>query len=148
MRTPLSLAAGLALIILLLVAAAAAQTPGGGAGAPAGAAPGLYNPQTVETVSGVVVSVPATKGQEGFPEPARLILDTGAGKIPVVLGPAWFVAQQGLKIAPLDKIAVTGSRITIKGKPALVAAEIKKGGQVMELRDKQTGAPRWGRGGK
>lgn len=147
MRKTLFRAPGLAVIILLLVAAAAAQTPGSG-GAPGGPALGLYNPKTVETVSGVVVSVSPPTGPEGFPEPARLILATGQGKIPVVLGPAQFVKQQGLKIAPLDKIEVTGSRITVKGKPAIVAAEIKKGGQIMRLRD-QAGAPLWsGRGRK
>jgi len=125
----------------LLAGIAAAQAP------PAGPQ-GLYNPQTVETLSGVVVSVPPIRGQEGFPEPARFILDTGRGKLPVVLGPGWFVDRQGMKIAPLDKVEVTGSRIMVKGKPAIVAAELKKGGQVMELRDQQTGAPKWGGRGR
>ncbi len=93
------------------------------------------------------MSVPPTTGQEGFPEPARLILDTDQGKIPVILGPPWFVEKQELKIAALDRIEVTGSRITLKGKPAVIAAEVRKGDKVLRLREKN-GTPLWGAPGR
>jgi hypothetical protein len=35
-----------------------------------------------------------------------------------------------------------GSRITFAGKPAIVAAEVKKGDQVLKLRD-ESGTPLW-----
>jgi hypothetical protein len=41
-----------------------------------------------------------------------------------------------------DKIEVKGSRITYQGKPAIIAAEIHKGDEVLMLRD-ANGIPMW-----
>ena len=47
-----------------------------------------------------------------------------------------------------DLIIVTGSRVTVDGKPAIIAAQIKKGDDILKLRD-QNGIPMWsGRGGR
>lgn len=35
-----------------------------------------------------------------------------------------------------------GSRVTFQGKPAVIAAEVKKGDEVLKLRD-ETGLPAW-----
>jgi hypothetical protein len=40
-----------------------------------------------------------------------------------------------VKIAQKDKIEVKGSRITFEGKPALIAADVKKGDEVFTHRD-------------
>jgi hypothetical protein len=40
-------------------------------------------------------------------------------------------------------VEVTGSRVTLEGKPAIVAAKVKKGSEVLKLRD-ETGRPLWG----
>ncbi len=37
---------------------------------------------------------------------------------------------------------VRGSRITFKGKPAIITAEVKKGDQILRLRD-ENGFPVW-----
>ncbi len=58
------------------------------------------------------------------------------------MGPDWYVEKQPLKIAPQDQVDVRGSRITYEGKPAIVAAEVKKGDQVLKLRD-AAGIPAW-----
>ncbi len=126
-------ASGLVMTWLLLILATQA----------AGQPPMLYNPQTVQTVSGIVVSTGPAAAKEGLPEPVHLVLKTDLGNVTVLLGPNWFIDQQPVKIVPLDRIRVTGSRITLQGKPALVAAEVRKGEQVLKLRDEQ-GAPRWG----
>lgn len=47
-----------------------------------------------------------------------------------------------MTIEPNDKIEVKGSRVTIDDKPALIAAELKKGDEVLKLRD-ETGVPAW-----
>jgi hypothetical protein len=39
-------------------------------------------------------------------------------------------------------VEVTGSRITYEGQPAIIAGEVKKGGQVLKLRD-AAGVPAW-----
>jgi hypothetical protein len=46
------------------------------------------------------------------------------------------------KIQKGDTIEVKGSRVTITGKPAIIAAEVKKGDNVLVLRD-NNGIPAW-----
>ncbi len=62
--------------------------------------------------------------------------------ISVHLGPSWYLENQDLKIEPKDKIEVKGSKITFEGKPAIVAAEVRKGDEVLRLRD-DAGFPVW-----
>ncbi|MFZ5452154.1 MAG: DNA-binding protein [Thermodesulfobacteriota bacterium] len=107
--------------------------------------PVRYDPATVETVSGIVVAAPRPTPPGGISERAQLTLKTDKETITVFLGPGWFVDQQGLKIANLDRVQVTGSRILVQGKPALIAGEIRKGDRILKLRDDR-GQPLW-RGG-
>jgi hypothetical protein len=72
-------------------------------------------------------------------------MDAGPEKLPVHLGPSFFVDQQGLKLAKGDRIAVKGSRITLDGAPALIAQEITRGNETMVLRD-ASGSPVWSGG--
>jgi cell division septal protein FtsQ len=74
----------------------------------------------------------------------HLQLKTAQGIVTVLLGPNWFLARQPLKFSPLDRLEVTGSKITLQGKPVLVAAAVKKGEQVLKLRTEQ-GMPLWGK---
>ena len=112
---------------------------GWGAGTPYGR---MYNPQTVETISGEVVSVDKITPMKGMNYGVHLTLKTDKGTISVHLGPGWYIENQDVKIAPDDKIEVKGSRITFEGKPALIAAEVKKGDAVLVLRD-ASGFPVW-----
>jgi len=56
--------------------------------------------------------------------------------------PAWYIQRQDMKIVPGDKVEITGSRITFQGKPAIIAAEVKKGIEILKLRD-ENGFPVW-----
>jgi hypothetical protein len=47
-----------------------------------------------------------------------------------------------VKIEPKDTIEVKGSRTTVAGKPAIIAAEVKKGDELLKLRD-ESGFPVW-----
>ncbi|MBM4276039.1 MAG: DNA-binding protein [Deltaproteobacteria bacterium] len=105
--------------------------------------PGLFDPKTVETVSGIVVAVPPPAAKGGVPQPAHLALKTDRETLMVILGPAWFFERQGFAISALDKIQVTGSRVMFQGKPGLIAAEVKKGDRTLKLRDEK-GTPLWG----
>jgi hypothetical protein len=102
----------------------------------------IYNPQTVETISGEVVSVDKITPMKGMSYGVHLTLKTDKETISVHLGPGWYIENQDVKIAPGDKIEVKGSRITFEGKPALIAAELKKGDAVLVLRD-ASGFPVW-----
>jgi ribosome-associated protein YbcJ (S4-like RNA binding protein) len=102
----------------------------------------MYNPATVETVKGEVVAVEKITPMKGMRYGIHLMVKTDKETIPIHLGPAWFIERQDTKIEKGDRIEVTGSRVTVNGKPAIIAAEVKKGGNVLVLRDK-AGVPVW-----
>jgi hypothetical protein len=102
----------------------------------------MYNPATVETVSGVVESVDKITPMKGMRSGIHLTVKTEKETIPVHLGPEWYIERQDVKIEKGDKIEVTGSRVTFAGKPAIIAAEVKKGDNVLVLRD-SAGIPAW-----
>ena len=101
-----------------------------------------YDPKTVETLQGKVLSVEKTQ-ERG--RGVHLMLQTDQETIAVHLGPSWYIDKQMPKIETNDTITVTGSRITVGGKPAIIAAQVKKGNETLKLRD-ENGLPVW-RGG-
>lgn len=131
-------------LILAGVSRGQPAAPAGKGGGPGG----FYNPETVVTVSGLVISMTPPRAQQGLPELVYLTLKTETAKITVFLGPSVALDQMPVKIKALDKIEVTGSKITWQNQPVIIAAEVKKGDQVMKLRDPK-GRPVWsGRGAK
>ncbi len=102
----------------------------------------MYNTQTVETVSGEVVKVEKIKPMKGMSYGIHLFLKTEKGDIPVHLGPAWYINNQDMEVAVGDKVEVKGSRVEFSGKPAIIAAEVKKGDETLKLRD-ENGFPVW-----
>ena len=104
----------------------------------------MYDTKTVETISGEVVSVTKMTPMEGMSSGLHLTLKTGKETVSVHLGPSWYLQKQVVKIEPKDTIEVKGSRITFNGKPAIIAAEVKKGAEVLRLRD-ESGHPVWAR---
>ena len=114
--------------------------PGGwGPGAPYNK---MYDPKTVETISGEVVKVDRITPLKGMVYGVYISVKTDKEEIPVQLGPGWYLEYQDVKIEPKDKVEVKGSRITFFGKPAIFASEVKKGDQVLKLRD-DNGFPLW-----
>jgi hypothetical protein len=101
-----------------------------------------YDPKTVETLTGEVVKVNRFRPGRGVSSGIHLQLKTDNETIPVHLGPAWFIENQDGEIEANDTITVKGSRITFDEKPAIIAAEIVKGEQVLKLRDEK-GFPMW-----
>jgi hypothetical protein len=146
MKKLLPLIAAMTVLSLLSGAEALAQKGimwrgggGWGAGTPYSR---MYNPQTIETISGEVVSVDKITPMKGMYYGVHAVLRTDKVTISVHLGPGWYIENQDVKIAPKDKIEVKGSRITFEGKPAIIAAEVKKGNDVLMLRD-ANGLPSW-----
>lgn len=132
------------LLSLALASASLAQPGEKAATAGEGAGPGaaLYDPKTVETLSGLVVSITPAPPPGSLPQRVQLTLKTESETLPVFLGPHPYIDQQGVKITALDRIQVRGSRITVQGKPAIIAQEIRRGNQVLKLRDEK-GVPLW-----
>ncbi len=102
----------------------------------------LYDPKTVESISGEVVKVDTITPWKGMSSGVHLLVKTDKETISVHLGPAWYVERQDVKITPGDKVEITGSRITFQGKPAIIASELKKGDEILRLRD-ENGFPIW-----
>jgi hypothetical protein len=102
----------------------------------------MYNPKTVETLSGEVVSVDRITPEKGMAYGVHLMLKTEKETVSVHLGPQWYIERQDTEIKTKDSIQVKGSRITFEGKPAIIAAEVKKGDEVLKLRDEK-GVPYW-----
>lgn len=141
-------------IALVLAATVAWAQPGMGPGRGQGRGWGagdpysrMYDPKTVETLSGEVASVDRFTPGRRMSSGVHFTLKTEKETIPVHLGPSWYVEKQGVTIAPGDKVEVTGSRITYQGNPTIIAAEVKKGGQVLKLRD-AAGVPAWAGAGQ
>lgn len=135
-----------ALVVATLVAAPALAGPGGGRGSGGwgmgGSYQRMFNPATVETVAGQVVSVDRMAPMKGMNQGIHLKLKTDQETIPVHVGPAWYLERLDTKIEKGDSIEVKGSRVNFQGKPALIASEIKKGDAVLKLRD-DSGFPVW-----
>lgn len=127
-------------LILALIMACGSENQGGLVGGGAGY-DRMYDPRTVGSVSGEVVSVDKITDR-GTGSGLSLTLKTDKETILVYLGPGWFLEKQDLTFAPKDKVEVTGSQITFQGKPAIIAAQVNKGDQSLKLRD-PAGIPAW-----
>ena len=115
---------------------------GSGGWGPGAAYGRMYNAKTVETVSGEVMTVDRITPMHGMSAGVHLVVKTDSGEVSVHLGPQWYLENQDVKIEPKDTVEIKGSRVTVQGKPAIIAAEVKKGDQVLKLRD-EAGMPAW-----
>jgi len=146
MKTLVTVVAALMLFSFFIGTGALAQQGqtlrGGGGWGPGTPYTRMYNPQTVELLSGEVVSVENMTPMRGMGAGVHMMMKTDKETISVHLGPSWYIENQDITIAPADKIEAKGSRITFEGKPAIIASEVKKGADVLMLRD-ASGVPLW-----
>jgi hypothetical protein len=137
-----------AVILSMIVSAAVvlAQQPmkwkGSGGWGMGGAYGRMYDTKTVETITGVVEKVEMTMPMRGMSYGVHLAVKSEKGTFDVHLGPGWYIENQDVKIMPGDKVEVTGSKIIFRNKPAIIAAEVRKGDEVLRLRDRN-GVPVW-----
>jgi hypothetical protein len=107
----------------------------------------LYNPQAVVTLAGKVVAVDRRAARKaGRPERVTMVLQTDQGAVKVHLGPADYFDQQAMKLAPGDQVEVRGVKANRLKAPTFIAGEVRKGGQILKLRDETTGRPLWLKG--
>ena len=117
--------------------------PGGGMGGPGAR---RFDPATVTTIQGRIADIQRLdRGRRH--QGVHLAVTSGSEALPVHLGPDFYVDAQPLKLAKGDQIEVKGSRVTFEGQPAIIAQEVRRGGEVLALRDAD-GLPLWrGQGG-
>ena len=70
-------------------------------------------------------------------------VESGTDSLTAMLGPVTFLTANSLTLAAGDMIDISGSKVTMAGKPSLIATEVKKGETKVVLRDKATGQPAW-----
>ncbi len=143
MRRIATVTVAVALTSVLSGSCLAQEGMGGGRGVNTAAGVRSYNAKTVESISGEVVSVDKLPRQRG-PSAGGIHVNVKTEKetIAAHLGPAWYLKQQGLTMQAGDRIEIRGSRITYRGHPAIIAAEVKKGSQSLKLRE-DDGRPLW-----
>jgi hypothetical protein len=106
----------------------------------------MFNPNTVETVSGKVVKIDEIMPMRGMSRGIHLTLRTGKGDVSVHLGPAWYINKQEPAVQVGDRVDIKGSMVTFHGGPVMIAQEVRMGDRVLRLRD-DNGMPMWaGRG--
>jgi len=103
-----------------------------------------YDPKTECTIEGEVVKsgTGIYDGVRGLEKTDEIVLRLGQQNLPVILAPHTFLEQQNFRVEAGDRVRVTGSRITIRGEPAMVAREVRKGDQVVAIRSGK-GTPLW-----
>jgi sporulation protein YlmC with PRC-barrel domain len=104
----------------------------------------IFDPKTIKTISGQVIKVDQVP-QPGFGMEIRLTVYIDTKEVvPVYLGPAYYIvgSEHAKHFRIGDKVTVTGSQITVHGEPFMLATTVKRGNEVLRLRDK-VGAPEW-----
>jgi len=104
----------------------------------------IFDSKTIKTISGQVIKV----GQ--VPEPGlgmemRLTVFIDKKEVlPVLLGPAFYIigSEEADPFKIGDQVTVSGSEVTVNGEPLMIAMTVKRGNQVLRLRDKD-GNPEW-----
>ena len=104
----------------------------------------MYDPQTVQTFSGTIVSVDRIPAGRSVRAGIHITLHTDARTLDVAIGPAWFVDDLDMKLVAGDRVDVKGSLMKVKTGDVLIAAEVKRGDATMVLRDAD-GFPAWAR---
>lgn len=102
----------------------------------------MYDASKVETVSGEVTAVEQVTPMKSMGQGIGLRLKTGTGTLLAHLGPQWYIERQDVRIAAGDKVEVKGVKAVRMGQDVFIAAEVKRGEDVLKLRD-ENGVPAW-----
>jgi sporulation protein YlmC with PRC-barrel domain len=100
----------------------------------------IFDPKKIKTITGQVIKV-----EEIIPYGTGLKLIVYVNKkeiLPVYLGPFWYVEAQGRSFKSGDKVSVTGSVVSPRGEPFMIAMTVGRGNEELRLREKD-GTPAW-----
>ena len=104
----------------------------------------IFDSKTIKTISGEVIKIDQVP-EFGFGLQMRLTVFIDKKEIlPVYLGPAFYLIGpwQTKHFILGDKVTVSGSRVTVRGESLMIATTVKRGNEVLRLRDKD-GIPGW-----
>ncbi|MBX3734464.1 MAG: c-type cytochrome [Verrucomicrobiae bacterium] len=104
-----------------------------------------FDTNALVTIAGTIVRLETfTPGRRMSPG-VRAVVESPAGRIPVQLGPQWFVERQDVRLGAADPVVVSGSRVPIGEDFVVVATTVVRGDQTLHLRD-EDGTPLWSGG--
>ena len=104
----------------------------------------ISDSKTIKTISGQVIKVDQVP-EPGFGMEMRLTVFIDKKEVlPVYLGPAFYIvgSEQARHFKLGDTVTVSGSQATRGGEPFMIATTVKRGNEVLRLRDKD-GTPEW-----
>ena len=104
----------------------------------------IFDSKTIKTISGQVIKVDQVP-EPGFGMEMRLTVFIDKKEVlPIYLGPAFYIvgSEQAKHFKIGDQVTVSGSQVTVKGEPFMIATTVKRGNEVLRLRDKD-GTPEW-----
>ena len=104
----------------------------------------IFDSKTIKTISGQVIKVDQVP-EPGFGMEMRITVFIDKKEVlPVYLGPAFYIvgSAQTSRFIIGDQVTVTGSQVTVRGEPFMLATTVKRGNEVLRLRDKD-GNPEW-----
>ncbi len=134
----------LSFVALVAVTLSAEQGFGRSGGRGGGMSQGQpkYDPSQEEILSGEVAAVKDIETRSGKTTGAGLELQTGGQSLTVYLGPHVYVDLQNVKIGPGDNVEIKGVKTLIDKQVIFIAGEVRKGSDVLKLRD-DNGTPLW-----
>ncbi len=109
-----------------------------------GSAPeSAFDSQTIKTIQGDVVSVQELPTEADVVGGIYVLLKTGDNEnVAVRLGPSSVITAGGLSIEPYDTLTVIGSEIDTGGHKGIIATQVRKGSDSVQLRSNK-GAVAW-----
>lgn len=123
---------GVAASLILLFTISGAQA------LPRGMARNVFNPDALETIRGQVVNLDLVRMRSGRGCTLVLTLEQAdKRRIEIHLGPVSFIEEQPMELREKDMVEVTGSWVVRRGTRRFVAGEVRKGDEVMRLRDEK-----------
>ena len=103
----------------------------------------LFNPKSLETVTGQIVKIEEVVPEAEWDRGIRLIIYSDAKKpVMAYLGPTWYYEGQGKPLKPGNRVSLTGSMVTVDDTPFMIVTKIREGKEELQLRDKD-GIPTW-----
>jgi len=100
----------------------------------------IFDSKTIKTISGHVIKIDQVPEFRFGLQMRLTVLIDKKEILPVYLGPAFYLLTRHFKLG--DQVTVSGSQVTVSGEPLMIAMTVKRGNEVLRLRD-QDGIPAW-----
>ena len=103
----------------------------------------LFDPSKMEAIRGEVIKTRERSPLTGMSPGVELVVQTDQGKRAVVLGPRWYLSEQGIQYNKGDEVAVQASVAQLDGQPLYIAANVRRDKERIDFHDRLTGEPVW-----